>query len=279
MSNWPLSSGVRYETSGMSGGTGTLLTAPGSTHTKSAYTQILAATGFQYDGIFVTLRPNVVDIDFLVDIAVGGAGSEKVIASDIAVSSRSNAVSSAMGTYVVFLPIRVPSGSRLALRYQASATTASALVVGLQGVAGDAKMRAGYRKAVGLADLTTSRGITVDPGATLATEGAYSQLVASSSVRAVGIIFTFGSAGDGAKSTTNITMDIAYGAAASEKIILTDILLCLSSATNTPLPRMTGPYPVDIPAASRIAARAMPSVSIATASQRRFDLCAILLAA
>lgn len=277
MSNLPISSASKHETSGATGGDGVTITASGSTNTKGSYAQITAATGFKYEGLYFYVRLFSTE-DYLFDLAIGGAGSEKIIVSDLYISSRTNAVTTVLGTCCIFIPVKVPAGARLAVRCQSTAASATARVI-ITGAGSSPKISAGFSKAIGIATSASSRGVTVDPGGTAVTKGSYAQLIASTTVRAAALLITTGAAGDNVKGTNGFTLDIAIGAAASEKIIIPDMFLACSSAVNIVMPRSFPIYNVDIPAGTRLAARAAPLSADATAASRRFDLGVLLLAA
>ena len=89
------------------------ISAPATTHTKSAWTQVVSSTSgdiglllFSASGTSFTG-----DNGCLIDIAVGAAGSETAIASNIPIGEQ---------TLATQIPVFIPSGSRIAMRGQAA---------------------------------------------------------------------------------------------------------------------------------------------------------------
>jgi len=99
----------------------------GTAHTKGAYTEIVAATDYPITAWYlhvgltqgVTTPTYPANYNWLIDVAVGGAGSEIVIVPDILMGADTAGdfiQSPVIGPF--FVPI--PAGSRIAVRAQAS---------------------------------------------------------------------------------------------------------------------------------------------------------------
>jgi hypothetical protein len=96
--------------------TGTTLTAAGSAHTKGSWTQLLASTARRCGWLLVSiLNANMVDCRYLIDVGIGGAGSEAVLIPDLLAG-----YSSTNWTVLFSFPVMIPPGSRIAARCQAS---------------------------------------------------------------------------------------------------------------------------------------------------------------
>lgn len=99
---------------------------------------------------------------------------------------------------------------------------------------------------------TTADGTLVTASGTIHTKGAYAQLIASTTYDWHGFWLITGGVAIAA-SATDMLLDIAIGAAASEQVILPDLLVGYTAATSV------GPrqwfIPIFIPRGSRIAAR------------------------
>jgi hypothetical protein len=109
---------------------GTTITASGSTNTKGSYSELVAATSRDYMGFFIgTTGASATTKHHLLDIAIGAAGSEVVILSNLYILT--TAMWSAVPTF--FLPINIPAGTRISARVQ-SATASSAFGLTLYGV-------------------------------------------------------------------------------------------------------------------------------------------------
>ncbi|MGH9201047.1 MAG: hypothetical protein ACRD2A_07410 [Vicinamibacterales bacterium] len=213
---------------------------------KGAYAQLLAAAAFNYDGLLLQIRPSGVPQRVLVDLAVGAATFEQVIASDLyVIASTNGAVSSFFP-----LPIRVPAGSRLSVRGQSN--VADAVVARYFAYAG------GFRQSspLGLVttlgqDLTNTRGTVLTAGAAN-TYGAWVQLSASTPVEFRWILLAFGPS---SVATAGVSyVDIGIGAAAAEKPILAEIEVAYAANVNNPSPQ-TVAFPVFVPPGARLSAR------------------------
>ena len=107
--------------------TGTTLTTPGAANTKGAWTQITASTPQAFRAILVqvTLAAGTTTIpasNLKVDVAVGASGTESVIVANMNMrSSTIEAISD--GVPQTTVPVHIPAGSRLAMRYQAQDTS------------------------------------------------------------------------------------------------------------------------------------------------------------
>ncbi len=148
---------------------GTSVAAHASTaHTKNAtYTQLIAATAYEAFGIFVGVHANATAstrVSILVDIAIGGAGSETVIIPNlIAGNQAASATTSLMGSHY-FFPIRIKAGSRISATCQAgvAADTVNVGVHLLQHQVPGAWY--GTRVTAYGADTATSTGVSMSPG-------------------------------------------------------------------------------------------------------------------
>lgn len=116
---------------------GVVSTWGGSTHTKGSWTEITAAVPERLSGIQVC-----VDYDgattggsgsALVDLAVGPAGSETVIASNMFYVTTTSEAIDHFGGGLAYLPLEIAAGARLAVRHQASASATDTIGVALIG--------------------------------------------------------------------------------------------------------------------------------------------------
>lgn len=261
---WPIGGGQRTETAGaVSSGAsrGTLLDVT-ATNTKSAYAQLIATTSFQAEGILIHAYPNDNWGAYLVDIAIGTAASEQVIVSNLKLTDQLSAGG-------VYLPLRVPAGSRLSARAQSSSGGDVYLEVVL--FANNFGPYAGYQicDTYG-ADTTDSTAVSLDPGAVANTKGSYTQVTASTTRAHKMLVAVIGGQGNTNRTDCSWLMDIAIGAEGSEQIIVADLLIkCMSSSSRPPMPTYIY-LPIGVPAATRIAARSQ--CTITDAADRLFDL-------
>jgi hypothetical protein len=93
----------------------TTITASSTTHTKGSWSQLVASTSAESSGLLLFASGNAVTstaTSMLLDIGTGAAGSESVIVPDIALGGANG--------YRVLIPIRIPSGVRVAARCQSA---------------------------------------------------------------------------------------------------------------------------------------------------------------
>lgn len=240
---------------------GTSVSAPGSTNTKGSYTQLIASTAHAASGMVVTLyfTGSSGAVHGLVDIAVGGAGSEVVIIPDLHISRQS---SNNYATAPILLPCRVPAGTRISARFQSSQTSTSCSVsIALLGEGEKYPIRASKVIAAGV-NSGTSKGTTVDPGGSAHTKGSYAQLTASTTVAGRWCVLTV--AQDSSASSGTWQMDLAVGGAGSEQIIVPDLNV---AADDVGLGVLRVFLPVAIPLGSRVAARCRSNITTAGARE------------
>jgi len=98
---------------------GTTVTASGTIHTKGSWTELIASTGADAEGIYVKVvgvASSNTATSMLLDIGTGGSGSETVLLPDLIVGYAGD--DQTMGrTY--FLPVAIASGTRISARCQA----------------------------------------------------------------------------------------------------------------------------------------------------------------
>lgn len=92
-------------------------------NTKGAYSEITASTNEPLAGFYLLFAPNDAngtwtDARWLIDVAIGGAGSEVVISADNIMLALVNEVYTSPGH--IWIPIDVAEGSRIAIRSQST---------------------------------------------------------------------------------------------------------------------------------------------------------------
>lgn len=253
---FPYLEGQRIENAGAVVGTsrGTAITANASPNAKGAsFTTLLAATGFEADGLLVMLDDSAALTDYLLDIAVGGAGAEVVILSNLLISGGTGSIT--YGAYYYF-PVKIPAGTRLSARVQAStgaAVVRVSLLLFSQGVMPGETV--GVIDSYGLNTLT-SGATSVDPGGSANTKGLYSQIVASTNRMARFLSLSIGNQLNGVRSSQSWLVDIAIGPALGEVVIVPNLALNCSTSPDIVVPQVYNMIPVSIPAGTRLAVRA-----------------------
>ncbi len=231
---------------------GAILTiSTSSVNVKNTYTQLTASTVGDINAleVYQIVNPIPVNSTIYTDIAVGGAGSEVIIANNLITGGPSP--NTAQGNRY-YLPVNIPSGSRVAARYalSSSTTTTTGTVTALMQINGFENGMVGAAAFAGVDSIGQSTGVgTVLQTTTTANiKSAYYQLSASSARDYAGFIMGFNT-GNG----VNLLVDVSVGAAGSEKNIITNYYI--NNGANTGISSSL-PIMIPIPSGTRLAARA-----------------------
>lgn len=242
---------------------GTTITAPGSNNTKGSYSQLIATAPFDVGGMLVSgyFSHASGTVHGLADIAIGAAASEQVLLPNLLFHRTS---SSGKPTPPVLFPCSIPAGSRIAARYQASSGSGSILQLAatLLPAGGAYPIRSGVCTVHG-AVTATSKGTQVDPGGSANTKGAYAQLVASTVRHSRWAVLTV-SEDAAAAGLASWMLDLAIGAAASEQIVVPNILFTGYQDNQAALGVHRVFIPLALPAGSRVAVRAQSTNTAST---------------
>lgn len=272
MGDFPLiGDGQRYlSPTSLAASRGTTVTPNASANTKGSYATLSsAANNVQHSsGILLHIAIGIgVETDYLVDLAIGAAGSEVVIAENLLVCGASSS-GYRVAVYAFHLPVQIPAGVRIAARCQALGASSGALHVNCsllaQGLLPSSPLS---RVTTYGADTSDSGGVSVDPGGSANTKGAWSQLAAST--RPAGLlVVAFGNQANIARSAGNFMVDIGVGAAGAEVVVIPNLALKASASgagvTIALEPLVFPPLPVAVPAGARLAARAQSNNTDAT---------------
>lgn len=259
MGDWSRTSGARYSSAGddTSVTNGTSVTSAGTANTKGAWTTIVASTPHPVSGILLCPSFNAGSVSYLLDIGVGGSGSETILIPDLHFSG--------MGTCppVTLFPLGIPQGSRIAAR---SAASSPSEVIRfschlLSGGFDEASSRCRVT-AYGVA-ASDSGGVSVDPGAAAHTKGAWTTITASTTATIHELMIAAGNQSNPVAAAAQWLADIGVGAAGSERILLADYRLH-ATLQETLVPSMSPLLPVSIPPGSRLAVRSQCSITDAT---------------
>ena len=253
-----------YTSGGFSGSGSTDYSSWGSSNVKGSYVQLIASTTYDTVGFFLFITGTGGGTKTcLFDVAIGAASSEQIIAPDILWSNHSWNENGAL----IWIPVRIPAGSRIAVRGQRNGSGDCDIGILLMGPKGGFPFVARL-DAYG-SDTSDSGGTSVDPGASAGTKGAYSQLASSTTYDVAGLVVCCGPIGD-FNSSREWNIDIAVGAASSEQIILPNLHTSMNNDQRANAPQWMGPFFIAIPSGSRIAARA--ACNSTTSSQRIIDV-------
>lgn len=240
---------------------GTTVTAGGSNHTKGSYAELTASTSEAAQAVIVSVsNASTATRRFLFDIAVGAAGSESVVLANIPFANGSPATTNCPSFY---LPLGIPTGSRVSARCQCSvASTTVNVSVNLIGGSSSATV-----DSYGAVTASTN-GTQVDPGGTVDTKGSYVELTASSSATIEWLAVVITGRANGSPAIATFELDIATGGAGSESVVVPGLVF--ASANLSAFNALTWSFPVTIASGTRIAARAASSTN--DAIDRLFDV-------
>lgn len=236
---------------------GTTLTANASANTKGTYVELTSSSPIDADGFLLTATVPTVAIDHMIDIAVGAASSEVVVLANFAFELFFEA-----GAPSVFIPVPIPAGSRISARVQGSTGSATidvSLILVKGGFAG--VMQVGTATTYG-ADTATSTGTNIPySGSTNTKNTTWTELSASTTGHTRALLILVGLRGAVNANGTSSLLDIGVGAASSEVAVVPNLAVQSDSTTDRffPLARLV---PADIPAGSRLSARAQHSGNV-----------------
>ena len=260
-----------YETIGVdpstasAGGRG--VAAHASAHTKGAWVELAAATAADacWVDAFIGFT-NANTSRYLVDIALGAAGSEQVLLPDLYFETTIlNTV------YVAYrFPVAIPAGSRVAARCQSSvggavprvaAILAHGPIAGMGGVGGV--------RAFGV-DAADTTAADANPSATTGGKGAWVEFSAATPDRLRWLVAAFGHEGGGVSAFVRWVADVGIGVAGSEAVLIGDVPLAMNPTGDAIGPPVLG-FPVDIPAGTRLVGR-VGSMTTSTNNQMEMAL-------
>ncbi len=226
----------------------TQLTSGGGVGTKGSYVEYIASTARQSHELVINLFPDATKNNFQIFVATGAAGAETDVLKFIYWSGSGGGTVSTLR-----FPLTIAAGSRVSIAVAAGAATqtvrasiclgdVSAYGTGSQHyVAGVTGAGSGFQ------------GTDVDPGATINTKGAWTQLVASTANDADLLTVCIGQSQNTNLLGGKFLVDIATGGSGSETVILENIPVQANASEEG--------YTVfqvlhNIPSGTRIAARA-----------------------
>ena len=254
---------------GLTGTTGTTITANGTPHNEGAWTQLDASTSIDADAIWLLINRPSAAMRGLLDIGIGASGQEVVLVDNFLIdTARANCHG-----YHAWFPVPVPAASRLAARIRASVGSVSVNVDVLlhrYGIPSDDYLRAvdtygtdttaGSGASSGTLD---SGGSTVDPGASINTRGAWKELSSSIPNPISWLLLSVGLNVNTAATTAAWVLSVATGAASSEQVVATGYTLVANTTTDMVTPN-TVLLPCALPAGARLAVAAECTISDAT---------------
>jgi hypothetical protein len=253
MGDWALSPGGYAGVNGTvttGSSYGVRATTSASANTKGSWVELVAAAAAApaTQAFVLTFSVNAAYAwDWLLDIAIGGAGSEVVIVENLLFSQPI-----AGWCEAITLPIAIPAATRVAVRAQCGYANASNLDVAITLLTGGSGMPSSCAGYTGIgANTATSGGVNITPGSN--TKGSYAEVIASTARAYKGLLVRGGTKSTVFSQQISLT-DIAVGGAGSEVIVIPN-LQTVGSAGRSSTPFI----PISVPAGIRLAARAAGS--------------------
>jgi|GEM_PF-4649786 len=264
MPDWVGNNAQRWETAGSVPATslGTTITA-GAVNVKGAYAELIAATTQPANMLMLMIGGGTLaSVEYLLDLAVGAAAAEVPILTNLQISGAPGTTTSIPFLFVT-VPLTVNAGERLSARIQASTASATArlVVYALQSTF-IAPLPMGLCETWG-ATTATTRGTAMATGQAAHAESAKTPLIASTPYPVSALMLSIGNQANGVRASANFLHDVFVGAAGSEIAIINDLMVNASSSIDLMHPQLIGPFPVDIPAGTRISVGYRCSVALA----------------
>lgn len=226
------------------------VTTGGSADTDGSWVELDASTEADIYELEITCAQtsqNATNTSGLLDIGVGGSGSEAEIVSDVQVGY----LPATLGTLV--LPVFIPAGSRVAARARCAVASKTFNMRVRPRSSRAGRKPARYLTTYGSVPASSRGTIVTQPGGANS-KGAWTELTAATTERLAGLVVCVGS-GSNNMNAMDILLDIGVGGAGSETVLIPDLH---SRYTGNEviyaygLPRV---YSVDLPTGTRIAAR------------------------
>jgi hypothetical protein len=218
--------------------------------TYGGYVQLIASTNFDGSGLYIWPSCNGGNGYFdAMKFAIGAAGSEVDIVKDLP----SRWYSGGNNIRAIFLPTKVPKGSRISMAGTNAGSVACYVVGGGVQVANSGLLATVY--GVTLSG-STSHSVVVQAGSSAGTKGSWTEITASCARMVTGyVLVSLSSTGVVASNVDYI--DIAVGGAGSEVAVQSDMFYRYDYTSDTCVFQL----PLSIPAGTRISARISSSTA------------------
>lgn len=234
------------------------LTTGATPHDLTAYTEIVASLSQNVQTLMIQIGANSqngVNSSCLMNIAIGGAGSETVVVANLDVGMKAQNF-----TNQIIIPLKLDKGTRVAVNIQSAVALKNYTFKFVFGK-NDKKMRAmqGYVDTYG-ADTANSRGTAISTPGSTNSKGSYTEITSSTNQAYQGFFITVGGVDATAISAGGQGVDIAIGSVGNETIIEADIptVTATSEGVDLPVPAL---FRKHIPKGTRISARFSRSIT------------------
>lgn len=252
---WPLGDGFGAQPSAdlaTSSGPVTV-TASATPHTAGPWVEMIPATNRDYGETNLilqdTLAQSATNTSTLVDIGVGGSGSESVLVSSIGIGH-------AGAGRLVRLPLRITAGARLSVRIRSAVVSKAAeLALILTSAGGWNPPETGARATTYGALTAASAGTDMALPAAVNTKGAWTEIAATTSAPIRWLVpLVVGNSTDTAWVANHRGLiDIGVGGSGAEQVIVPNI--GFGAFNNEAILHFPVTVPVRVPAGTRLTAR------------------------
>ena len=222
-------------------------------HTKNAtYTELIAATAYDYHWLEINAGLASYSQQVLLDIAVGAASSEQVILANLQYHGSQSSIQPKGGNYL--FPIFVKAGSRISATCQSDSgtqgNTAIAITGHINSPIGGGGGSGSFVETIG-AVTASSIGTTVTPSTTAHTKGAL-QEIGTFTYGVRWLIVSAGVAGSGSYSDQSLLVDLYVGATSGAAQPFAENIFFCGAASGDLLFEPNRGFPCKIPAGSKI---------------------------
>jgi len=242
-------------------------TTNASANIKGEWTELISAIAQRSSGLILQ-HPYADAYDYLFDIGIGAAGQETAIINNLTGGGIGND-KFALGS--ISIPLELPAGVRISLRGQSTTGNKNG-AIGVMPIPGSFGCPYGFQNVTTYgANTAGSGGTSIDPGASANTKGAWTEIVAATTVPCFGFFVGIGNQVNAGRTTGGNwwLMDVGIGAAGNEIAILPNFCLAVSVAGERVRPIWTPFIPLSLPIGTRITIRAQCSINDTT--DRKFD--------
>ncbi len=238
----------------------------GSADTKGSWAEIIASLDNDVSGfMFASFGKPSNDEQGMVDLGIGGAGSEQVFLPDYLSTMRSQVPTQ----HPIFFPMCLPKGTRIAARGQCASSSSVQMSINIsffsKGFEAFGKIN---RWTAYGTDTTDTSGVSIDPGGTANTKGSWTEIISSTANPIRYLVGSLGTQNNSGLSNYRFLLDVGIGGAGSEQAIFENHPF---NTNGEELAHGMGfCFPISIPAGTRLSARAQCSGT--GASDRTFDI-------
>jgi hypothetical protein len=260
MPDFGLLAGTPNDVANTPGSSAGISCTSGAANTKGSWVQLLAATSAPVTWVIATFGFSSLN-RYLVDIGIGASTAERVLIPNL--FGEAVGVLTQLQARVYVMPLFIPAGARLSIRCQcvAASQVASGFLNLIHGQM-PFPNPLGMVEACGANASGATAIASIDPGATINTDGAVTQLIASTAFPYKWVCIGFGHSSNTTAAGQNLLFDIMIGAAGVEKVLISDLYLHNDVGIDTT--QTTYCFPCSIPAGSRLSARARSDINTAT---------------